>query len=363
MTPLPPLTWSVALHSWSFGAGGTVLAALLLAGYLLALAAVRRAGRAWPLWRTACWTVGLFALALSIDSAIGSYSHELFWMHMIQHLMLITVVPAVLVLGHPLALLQQTGRGGRAIVEALRRNPIVAFLTNPVVALALYTAVLVGTHLTSFMELMPQHTWLHPLEEALYLVSGYLFLQPVLAREPIRWDPPYPARLGLLFVSMIVDAGVGVALMTTSVDPFPDFGAMRMGWGPSPLEDVHQGGGLMWVGGDGLMMLAILVVALWWLADKERQNDFGAFLEAARRSALGFDTALGFDEALDADDRTGEAGSTQLPPRQDRRGVPAQRADRIAAPVNVDEDERALAAYNRMLARIAEDDDRADRRD
>jgi putative copper resistance protein D len=330
------LTAWTALSRWIVEPVGTTVAVLAALGYLAGVLAVRRSGTRWPVGRSAWFAAGVVLLVISTDSAIGAYSHVLFWMHMVQHLLLITVVPALLVLGHPISMLNRCGPAGQRWVRVLRRSRPVGLVTHPVTALALYTAVLVGTHLTRYMQLMPAHMWMHSLEVALYLVSGYLLLQILLVHEPIRWDPPYPVRLGVLFVSMVVDAGVGVSLMMAGSDPFPGFAASRPGWGPTGLDDVHIGGAVMWAGGDGLMMLAIIAVAARWITDTDRQNDMGAVLESIRRNTI--------------------AGllSENDPAAQDSADSTAIRASR-----NVDDDEQAYQAYNRMLARLAESERRS----
>lgn len=321
---IPPFTGSGLLSSWSFTPISDALVLVALAGYLLGVALVRRAGGSWSWLRTGCFLSGLAVLAVTLDSGIDRYSHVLFWMHMIEHLLLITVVPALLVLGHPLDLLRSTGPRGQRVVTALRANPVLALMTHPLVAFVVYGAVLVGTHLTGFMQAMPTHPWLHPFEQALYVTAGYLFLQPLLAKEPIRWDPPYPARFGLLLVSMAIDAFVGVTLMLTPHDPFPALAAMRTGWGPTAVADLHIGGALMWAGGDGLMSIAAFLLAAQWINDKNQRNDMGAFLEGARRDAL-----AGISDDTDT-----------------------QAAIRTSA--DVDADEEVLRAYNRMLAALNE---------
>jgi putative copper resistance protein D len=347
MDMLPPLTAGTWFSVWTVEPVGTLIAAVLAVGYLLVLLAHRHSGMRWPALHSWSFAAGVVLLVVSVDSAIGAYSHALFWMHMIQHLLLITVVPALLVMGHPIRLLSESGHAGSRVVEALRRNPIMSVLSNPVVALACYTVVLVGTHLTGYMQAMTQHMWLHSLEVALYLGSGYLFLLTLLVHEPIRWDPPYPARLGLLFVSMIVDAGVGIALMMADTDPFPGFAAMRDGWGPAALDDIHIGGAVMWVGGDGLMMAAIILLAARWITDTERQNDMGRILESVRRHTL-VGAAFDGDEDSGPDAGGGDDASGGRPPATGR------------GPIDIDEDERIYQAYNRMLARLAESEERTD---
>ncbi len=290
--------WPEALGDWTLSPVADVLVLFALVWYLVA---ARRDG-SWPRWRAVCFVAGLAVVVISLDSALGVYGHHVFWMHMVQHLALITVAPALLVLGHPLDLLRRGGDRGRRAVEALRRNTVVAVLTHPLVAFAAYAAVLVGTHLTGFMAAMPAHPWLGPVEETLYLVSGYLFALPLLAWEPLRWNPPHPVRMMLVLVSMVVDTFVGIVLMLTS-------------------DETYVGGAIMWFGGDGLMMVIALVIAGRWVADPGHGADTGAFLDAARRSAL---ASYGADE--DAAD--------------------------VLDSQDVDEDERARLAYNRMLAAL-----------
>lgn len=81
--------------------------------------------------------------------------------------------------------------------------------------------------------------------------------------------------------------------------------------------DLHLAGALMWFVGDGLMMAVALVVAGQWMADPDRSGDTGAYLDSARRSAL---ASFGAD------------------------------ADAVLDSANLDEDEAARLAYNRMLA-------------
>lgn len=273
--------------------------------------AVRRRARAhterWPRYRTICFLSGLMVIVLALNSAIGVHAVLSHSMHMVQHLLLITVAPALLVLGHPLTLFREGSAHGREIVDGLRHNRLIAVVTHPVFATVCYAAVLVGTHLTGFMTLSRTLPWLHGLEEVLYVVAGYLFALPLLAREPMRWQPPYPARFGLVLLSMAVDTFVGIVLMMTP--------------GPS---DLHLAGALMWFGGDGLMMAVALVIAAQWVRAPERSADMGTYAESARSAAIaayGAETGTDTDAVLDSTD--------------------------------VDEDEAARLAYNRILAALA----------
>ncbi|MBO0826549.1 MAG: cytochrome c oxidase assembly protein [Streptosporangiales bacterium] len=311
MRMLPPLTWSSALGTWGFAPVGTLLLALATAAYVAGMVVVARRGVRWPAGRLVAFLLGVVMVAVALQSAIDAYAATLYWMHMVQHLMLIMLAPGLLVLGRPLTLLRDVA--GR--VEPVLRGRVVAAVTIPGLTLVLYAVVLIGTHLTSFMYAMRTRMWLHDVEIVAYLVAGYLFLLTILATEPIRWQPSYPVRVVLTLVGMGADTVVGVVLMMTANDPLRVSGMMPRDWGPSPLDDLHAGGAVMWAFGDGLMLVAMLVVTAQWFADKTRRDSMGSWLDAARRGAVAAD---------------------------------------VDATSDVDEDEAALDAYNRMLASLQE---------
>lgn len=308
MAGLPALTWGTAISTWHLTPVTDAVLVVSAALYVYrAHRVLPRHGIRWPVGRTVSFVGALAVLAVTVQSSIDLYGHAFFWLHMIQHLLLIMVVPVLFILGQPIRLLTESTdlvseRCSRALVSRA-----VSVLTFPLLALAAYAAVLVGTHLTGFMQTMQTHMWLHELEIVLYLGSGYLFFLPLLSHEPLRRELSYPLRVFLLFLGMTVDTVVGVMLMMT---------ATRTAF---PLSDIHTGGGIMWVVGDGLMFAVTVLVVAQWMRDTERQNDTGKWLEAARRSTL---ANLGM-ESLDTD-----------------------------TDADIDDDEAALAAYNRMLAKL-----------
>ncbi len=326
---LPRLTWHVFFTTWQaqpvwYGVIGVVLVA-----YVTGVVAARRRSAARPHQvRVMSFLAGLVVLVLSLSTAVEAYSHILFWVHMVQHLLLIMVVPALLVAGHPLTVLVDAtgGRTHDAVVRVLRSAPV-ALVTHPLVALGIYTAIIVGTHLTSFMNQMATHAWLHPAEQALYVVGGFLFLLPVLGDEPIRWHPPYLVRMVILFFAMAPDTVVGIVLLQTPHDMFPAMVADRPRWAPDSVHDLNIGGGIMWAFGDGLMMLLIVAVMIAYLAHAGTNSTAGPWLENVRRATLARNLSYAADHetTLDAED-------------------------------DVDTDEEMLVAYNKMLQRMNQQD-------
>jgi cytochrome c oxidase assembly factor CtaG len=240
----------------------------------------------------------------------------------VQHLLLIMVAPALLVVGSPLTLLLQVTRGTtQQRVRSTLLSAPVSFVTHPIVGFLLYAAIIIATHLTSFMQQMMLHPWLHQAEHVLYLGGGYLFLLPLLGNEPIRWQPPYLVRLVALFIAMAPETVVGIVLLQANHELFPAYAEIHRMWGPTPLQDLNRGGGIMWAFGDGLMMVFIIGVMLAYITHASTNATAGGWLEGVRRSTL--------------------AGNLEATGEQSQLGDGA-----------LDEDEAALAAYNRMLGRL-----------
>lgn len=336
---LPPLGWHSFLDTWQLLPVWTVFAVLLLAAYVGGLVLCRRDDRqaVHPV-RVACFVSGVVLLMLTMSSAIGVYAMAVMWVHMIEHLLLIMVVPTLLVLGHPITVLRAAAetRDREAQVDRVLHSPLVLVLTHPLVAFGLYAAVIVGTHLTPFMDVMASHAWAVGAEQVLYLVSGYLFLLTLVGDEPIRWRLPELARIGLVLLGMTPDTVVGIVLMQATHVMFPAMAAMRPAWAPAPLDDLQIAGALMWVAGDGLMMLLGVGLVIVLISRPSSTNLLGLRLEGVRRRTMAAHVARGDTGATDAYDDTD-------------------------TDIDIDDDERMLAAYNRMLGRLNQPPDRSDR--
>jgi putative copper resistance protein D len=283
----PPLTWASFLSSWQL-APGWLTGVLLAAAAYVALRLIARGHSTVRPWRTGCFLFGCTLLWVCAASGVGAYAMSLFWMHMVLHLLLIMVVPAALVIGHPLTVVVE-GLGGEARAGAQRAlgTRSVGVLTHPLTGLLLYSVVIVGTHLTGFMDEMAKHGWLMTGEQLLYVVAGTCFLLPLLADEPIRRNAPYGARLLVLLLAMVPDTVVGIVLLQSDDDLFPALMRNRPGWAPPPVRDVNIAGGLMWAGGDGLMMLIAIGLMLSVISSPSRRERLtGSWLEDIRRQVV-----------------------------------------------------------------------------
>jgi cytochrome c oxidase assembly factor CtaG len=278
-----PLTMGDALTSWQFAPVASAVLALLAAGYLLAVWRVgrRHPARPWPARRTLAFLLALAVTAIATQSSIGVYDDVLFSVHMVQHLLLIMVAPPLLVAARPVTLLLHASRNPvHSWVKRAVRSRVMTALTWPPVAALLYAAVVAVTHLTPLMNLVLENGAVHDAEHALYLVAGYLYFLPVIGSEPIRWRLSPFGRYMLLLATMPVDTAVGIILMIVPHELFPAYARAGRAWGPSLLADLHEGGLIMWVGSDIIMIVLGIAVAARFV-----------YTPAGRRPAAGSENA------------------------------------------------------------------------
>ncbi len=88
----------MSLGGWSIGPS---LLYVGFAGLLYWLGGLGRRRRADDGVRTAAFVAGLVTIVVALDSPIDRYAEQLFWVHMLQHVLLLTVAPPLILLGRP----------------------------------------------------------------------------------------------------------------------------------------------------------------------------------------------------------------------------------------------------------------------
>jgi cytochrome c oxidase assembly factor CtaG len=333
---LAPFGLSAVLTQWQFApiVTGFAVVAIGLYGWGVIRVARRHPARPWPIWRTCSFTAGIAVMVLATQSGIGAYDDVLFYDHMVQHLLLLMVVPAFLIAGQPLTLLLHASRNPlHTWTKRVIRSRVASFLTWPVFGAVAYALAVLAAHLSGLANLFERNQTAHNAEHALFVLIGYLFFLPILGREPIRWRLSYPVRFVILVLLMPVDTFTGLALGYGSASSPGVPTGPRPVWAPSPVSDLHLGGAVMWVGGDGIMFVLMMLVFLMWSRDERTSMSARSWFERARQENLATLVA------------------SQQPAERAAGAVSAVVGERGADGRSIDDDEH-LAAYNAYLARL-----------
>ncbi len=221
--------------------------------------------------------LGLGAVAVATMSGLAVYDHELFWPAAVQNIVLDLVAPLGLALGDPLSLalraLPQEGRTARRLRAAISGR-LVRFLTFPLVSTVLVLSSELAIYFTPYFPTALRHGPLHELMYLQLLVTGSLFVLPVLTREELlpSWCS-HPVRALLVLVDGLVDAVPGVVVMTSgTLIAGGWYASQHRPWDPSPQQDQMIGGGLMLTIAELVGLPFLIAVFAEWVREERRRT-------------------------------------------------------------------------------------------
>ena len=227
---------------------------------MVLLRRIRAAGNHWPWSRTAVFAVGVLALLVTTAGPVGVYARVLFWMFVVQVLLLLLIVPVLLAFGRPLTLLAEARRPGGP--SWLRH------LAHPLVGPALVPVCTGLVFFTGLLSASLQSPVVGAAVRLGLLLAGFVFALPLAGEGATPVSLAMAAALFIGFLELLADAVPGIAMRLRG-DLLTDWYArLHRPWGPTPLDDQHLGGSILWVVAEviDLPFLALLVVQ-WIRAD------------------------------------------------------------------------------------------------
>ncbi len=258
-----------------FGTAAIVMAVL----YVLGVRRLRGRGDAWPMGRTLAWMCGCAALLFTTSSGLGRYMPAMFSMHMVAHMMLSMLVPILLVLGAPMTLalraLPTAGRGEppgpREWLLAALHSRVSRFLTNPIVATVVFVAGFYGLYLGGVFDAAVSNHAAHVLMNVHFLLSGYLFYWVVIGIDPTPRQIPQLGKVAMVFASLPLHAFFGVVLMgmdTVLGETF--YRSLLLSWHTDLIGDQRLGGGIAWAAGEVPLVLVMIALLIQWRRSDQR---------------------------------------------------------------------------------------------
>ncbi|MFE2283906.1 cytochrome c oxidase assembly protein [Streptomyces sp. NPDC059443] len=273
---LPELTVGRFLSSWEPDVPALLLIAALGGLYAWGLLRLRRRGEAWPAARTAAFVLlGLGTIAVATMSALAVYDRALFWPAALQNVLLDLIAPLGLALGDPLQLaVRALPERAASRVGRVMTGRLVRLFTFPLVSTVLVLATELTVYFTPYFETALGNSWLHELMYLQLLLTGSLFVIPVLTHEQAlpAWCT-HPVRAGLVFLDGVVDAVPGLVVMTHGT---LIAGAWYLHHAPSWAPEIHQdqqlGGGAMLATAELVSVPFLLVILAQWVRTERAQR-------------------------------------------------------------------------------------------
>ena len=169
-------------HASAIGIGLAVAA--VAAVYVLGLRRLGARSHGLPAWRVASFLLGVALIWIAVGSPLASSDAGSLTGHMVQHLLLMTLAPPLMLLGEPVRVM-------RVRLPRLRQAIEHRFLgrTSLRAAVACWLAGRECSWLwhvpAVFALALHSHAW-HAIEQASFLVAGLLFWWPVIEPWPGR---------------------------------------------------------------------------------------------------------------------------------------------------------------------------------
>jgi putative membrane protein len=217
---------------------------------------------------------GVAAIFLALQSPIEPLSDHLFVAHQVEHMLLRTGGPMLLMLAMPQAALVRglPAWARRGVMAPLVGNPALRglrVLAHPVLA----TALFVGT---TYFWMIPRYHDLAILDEPVHylwhttlLVSGLLFFWRILDPRPRPFGLSLGVRLAMFWFASIGNILLGSYLSFKHVVLYHAYDAMGRLW-LSPAIDERFGGLTMWIPGSMMFAATSMVMIYRWARQEER---------------------------------------------------------------------------------------------
>lgn len=242
-------------------------------------------------WRLVAFMAGMFSLWFAIGSPLEAFDDVSLTAHMIQHILLMLVVPPLVLIGFPaLPLLHGLPKWfvRTPLGAALRWRPITEvgrFLVHPVVSLGLAAIAMIGWHVPAAFELALRSDFWHDVEHVCFLVTSILFWWPVILPFPSaaqwpRWSVPV-----YLFFGMFPSAAIGAFLVFCDRVLYPAYRDGPQLFGVTPMADQTLAGSLMW-GLGGLVCIIPAAVITFKLLSPETADRTTAPTSSQLRSSF-----------------------------------------------------------------------------
>jgi putative membrane protein len=242
------------LSAWSWNPVVLVSTAAALVGYLILFRASGRVG-----WFLLALVIFLVTLVSPLNTLADGY---LFSAHMLQHILLLLIVPALVLVSLPRAF-------------SLARLPRI--ISHPLAGWLAGVGAMWFWHYPSLCDAAVTSRPVYAAQTVSLLVLGALFWSQVIApREEERLSPP--GAVLYLFSACVTCSVLGIILTLSPVtvcriytmpvaDPLGILSTIRTGWAMTPERDQQIGGLLMWVPMCFIYLTAIFAQIARWFGE------------------------------------------------------------------------------------------------
>ncbi len=231
--------------------------ALLVFVYVRRFRAARREeggrGAGWP--QALAFAAGIFALLLAVASPIDGLGEDyLFSAHMVQHVLLGDIAPALLLLSLSRVIMRPATRRLNGIERKLGR------FASPWTGLALWLSLMYFWHVPALYDAALENPIVHLLEHVSFFTAGVCVWWPLIQPVPMRRPLKGFQTVGYIGAAKFGLAALGLYLTWSSSVFYPYYEQVPRIWGLSAIADQNAGGAIMMVEQSITFVIALTVL-------------------------------------------------------------------------------------------------------
>ncbi|MEZ4516507.1 MAG: cytochrome c oxidase assembly protein [Chloroflexota bacterium] len=229
------------------------------------------ADRLGALWRPISYITGLLVIAFALVSPIDTLVQQLFFVHMIQHLLLIMIAPPLLLLPNPMPFIlwglpdnlrRLVGHWlGIALNKENATGAAIRAVTTPGIIYLVYIIVVFGWHDPNMYNVALRNDFVHDIEHITFFLAGMLFWWQVIGAGPvIHKQFGQIGRIGFTLAAIPPNMVLGIVLAFTPTIIYTFYNDVPHLWNLNPLTDQQLSGIIMWIPGSMMYLIAALVL-------------------------------------------------------------------------------------------------------
>ncbi len=216
--------------------------------------------------RLVAFLAGLAVLWLAVGSPMDGFADALLSAHMVEHLLLMSFVPPLLLLGRPQVPLL---RGLPRVVTVGLLGPLLRFkalrtlgrfLVKPLVAWLAMNLIFLGWHIPAAYDFALEHELWHDFEHICFLGSSILFWWPIIRPWPTSARYPGWYLLPYLVGADIVNTALSAFLAFCNRPVYSYYLTEPNAFQVSPMADQVTGAVIMWVVGSLFFLIPAIYI-------------------------------------------------------------------------------------------------------
>ncbi len=229
-----------------------------------------------PAWRLAAFLLGLATLWIAIGSPLDGFADALLSAHMVEHLLLMSFVPPLVLLGFPVVpLLRGLPRSVRnsvfgPLIRSRSLRQLCRWLTIPLVAWLAMNLMLLGWHIPAAYDFALENEHWHEIEHLCFLGTSILFWWLLIRPWPTSAKGLGWFMLPYLVLADIVNTILSAFLAFCDRPVYGYYLKKPNAFHISPMVDQRAGAVAMWVIGSLAFLLPAVIITVRLIQQNQR---------------------------------------------------------------------------------------------